>query len=244
MDQTTPPPVVCPDCGTTYKWKPHFAGKELHCRCGCSFIPVAPVEVKRSEELPYSHYVAAVGGGTGSIKKALEERSFDAKPSRVRDIILPGLLLSIGFVIQVGLCLRLAPEIVDGAALTIAVTAGVVALQALILLPIMLITLAVTTRWFDLALGTLGGVTFKAAAIVLGVAGIADIMFMTTMVVSDFDMWVIIAGLGFYVPTCALPLAILFGMGLHESVLVLLLNFLPRVAIVYAFALIWPELFP
>lgn len=240
------PSVVCPDCGTSYKWKPQFAGKELHCRCGCTFQPETPQTVEQPAAQPeqvYGHYAAAMGRPS-SIKHALEDRSFDAKPSRLRNVYIPAILLPTMFVIEVGLLFRFVPEVLTGWWWPIVVAVGLVILQTVVLMPLMLVSLALTARWFDLELGPIGQVSFKAGALVLGTMGIADIFFMLTMVFFEFDHWALVAGVGYYLLTSAAPLAILFLTGVYETALVLALNFLPRVMIVYAMGLAWPHLFP
>jgi hypothetical protein len=78
----------------------------------------------------------------------------------------------------------------------------------------------------------------------MGVGGIADILFVGMMIFFEFSYFGLAPGLGFYILTCAIPLALLYGMGVYATAIVLIINYLPRLLIVYAIGVLWMHLFP
>ncbi len=233
--------IQCPDCGTRYKWRPSFANKQMHCRCGCVFIAKPPAGAPTDgtpepepDAAPPNH-VNPFSAGTSPIQQALDEREFDAREPVVADKVLPAVLLGVGFVL--------------GALLLLAMTrtwlqwsgglAGLVAFELLVGVPTMLGTMAWMAKVFDEGFGSLGQVLFKLAAVCLGTGMIADVLFGYLMVNLHLYGETLggtymaysggfCAGLTLYIIFQGLPLWPMFRSGAAMTVSVVAISFIPR----------------
>lgn len=253
MTQVAQPPVACPGCGTRYRWRDEFAGKELSCKCGRTFrvqarssgaapAPAAAATQAKAATngaLPNPAAYGFTGSSKSAVERALEAREDEVQPSRARDLYLPLVLLPVGAVLSAVIWSRVMGTVGEG----LTVYAVVVGLQLFVFLPLMFASVVTVAKWFELALGTLGGVLLKVAALTLGAAAICDPLFTAVLMWSDFDWQCVVAGYGFYLVIVGLPTLYLFEMGIPEAALTALLVFLPRIAAAFTAAMAFSEHF-
>lgn len=237
------PPIACPSCGTRYRWRDEFAGKELNCKCGTAFrapsLTPGAASSSKPAPPPLQHPYALPVGGKSAVQRALEAREDEAQLSRVREFIVPVILLPVGAFAGLVGWTQLTGQVGEG----LLVTGVMIALQALVFTPLAFWFLTATARWFEMALGLLPAVLFKTAALTLGAAAMADVIFLAFMVNTDFDWWCVVAGYAVYMILCGVPAMYLFEMQVYEAALWMLLNFLPRVIGAYIVAATIPDYF-
>jgi len=178
VSQSPAPTVHCPDCGTRYKWRADFAGKELHCRCGCTFTPDPPEAAPRSGTTPSPEESATkgripFGSPTSTIQQALDAGEFAVKPAVFTDTVLPTLLLTFGFLLGAGMTWLVTGKPI----LFAACLGGLVAFELLVGIPVMLGALGWMASTFGEAFGSLREAAFKVASVSLGTGLIADALF-------------------------------------------------------------------
>lgn len=239
MSESDRPPIVCPDCGTTYRWRSDFADKELHCRCGAVFHRPAEADGGQASDETTRRFGSSSLGYKSPIVEALENRQYEARAPRFRDLYLPAFLLPVGLVLHVWLWTLFTDRWLT---LLLAVL-GAVAVQAAVFVPIMLGALAMTAGWFQVALGNLFGVLFKAASLTLGLGAAADVLLFMMLVLLDFAWWTPLVGFAYYALPIGLPLAIMFGMNFHETALVIFMVYVPRVVAAYLAAVLFGQFF-
>ena len=173
------------------------------------------------------------------IMQALEERQFEERGSPLRDRFLPAIVLVGGFLIALGVWFTWMKP----ASAALSWILGALVVQALVLAPLLFLSLMGVANLLELALGTLGEVLWKVGAITFGAAAAGDAIFAVTLVEMDFDWGLIIAGFGYYLILCGLPMAFMLAMNVAETALTLFLMFIPRVVAMYVVALALPKLF-
>lgn len=188
---------------------------------------------------PLTSYRALPVGGKSAVERALEAREDEAKPSRFRDLVLPLILLVVGFFGQLVGWWEMAKKPGD-AFILIGVA---LALQALVFLPLALISVAMIAKWFELGLGSLPVVLFKLLALMAGTGGLGDVLFLLVITMQDFEPSTAVAGYGFYLILTGVPLLILLELNIYEMALTVLLFFLPRVAAVFTVAVMLEDYF-
>lgn len=243
--------VVCPGCGTRYRWRAAFAGKQLHCKCGVDFLAEPPPlddtgasaeavgeASPAAEPMRMSEYARAMGEKS-AVQRALERGEDAAQPSRVRELYLPTILLPVGWFASVVLWQR----VTETPTATAMVVAGALLLQVLLFVPAMVAAMVTVARWFELGLGTLGPVLFKCLALTVGPGATADALLTWMMAAADFDWWLLAAGYAYYLILMGLPAALVFELNVYEAATAVALIFVPRIAAVYLAALVFAEVF-
>lgn len=167
------PTVHCPDCGTRYRWRDDFAGKELHCRCGCVFTPVAPPEVAAGAAQAAQKPKLPFGSPTSSIQQALDAGEFAAEPTTFIDKTLPIVLLAAG----VPLGALVTWFITGKPVLFVLCLLGLLLFEAIVAVPVMIGSLWWMANTFGEAFGRLNEVVFKVVSVTLGSGLIADAVF-------------------------------------------------------------------
>ncbi|MCC6682374.1 MAG: hypothetical protein IT445_15850 [Phycisphaeraceae bacterium] len=232
--------IQCPDCGTRYKWRPSFANKQMHCRCGCVFIAKPPVGAPTDgtpapEPAAEPNVNNPFSTSTSPIQQALDQRAFDAKAPVIADKVMPAVILGAGFLLGA----LLALTVTDTWLQWLGALAGLVAFEVVVGVPAMLGTMAWMAQIFDEGFGSLGQVLFKLAAVCLGTGMIANVLFAYMMVNlhlygQDFGNTYFAytggfcAGLALYVFFQGLPLWPMFRSGAAMTVSVVAISFIPR----------------
>lgn len=172
-------------------------------------------------------------------RRALEDVSSAGLSHRLRDQVAPLLLFGLGPVAW-WVAMLMAGFTTE----TIIALAVLVVVQVMFFLPGLFVVMVQVAKWFEHDLGKLLTVVLKLAAITIGPAALADVLFAATMVTMDFDWWGIVAGFAFYLLTAGITTACLFGLGLIDTVVAVIGIVVPRVAIVYGLGATMPWLFP
>lgn len=197
-----------------------------------------PVIQTRSGARDFSGYAQAAGAGS-TIKRALEQRVDEAKPSRGIDVLLPAMLLAIGLPLAGLLSLYFFGLV--GGLIGFAVMLG---LQIVLFTPMLFGGVCLVAKWFEHPLGLLPTVVFKALALTLGPAAIADVLFIVVLMGMDFDWSGLAAGFGFYLVLTGPAAAAMLGTRLPDTATLVGLIFIPRVVVAYALGFSIPSLFP
>lgn len=227
------PTIACPSCDKHYRWRPEFAGKELACKCGAAFRPTAPpgaaVATPAPKAAPLKHPYAMEGVGKSAVERALEAREDEAQPSRLRDLVVPVIVLPVGACVAFGIWMGLTGPPAHG----FYAYGAAAAAEAFVFLPAAVLALVLVASWMDVAFGRLSTVLLKAGALTLGPAAIADALTVAILVGTDFDWSSVIAAFGMYA-VLLIPLTMyLFEVAIYEAALWTLMVFLPRIAAGY-----------
>jgi hypothetical protein len=248
--------VGCPSCGRKYRWQAKMAGRRLRCACGQvvavpASVPavvndprsdrpagtVSAAETPVSGPAPPQRPLTLLPGGPSAVQRALERREGEFIPSRFGEVYLPAGVLAVGFIAQAAMCLSWVRDIKLG----LAIWAGVVAVQAIVLTPALVATLAQVARWFDLGLGDLKRVVFKAFCLTLGPAAVADTFLAVVLLQLEFNWSLPVAGYAGYLITCGFLVAYFYEMDVKQTALTLLITFVPRVGLAYIFVMMFQK---
>ncbi|WP_432797254.1 hypothetical protein [Poriferisphaera sp. WC338] len=245
--------INCPACEKQYTWQDQFLGKELHCKCGHLFIPDPPVgagelsqtaqiaaRMKADASRSFSA-LAQASGRTTSVEAALNERRDEFQINKVLSYYVPIACIFVGIAATLGTMLKAV-----GDPLAASYLYGILfALQLIVFLPLSLWTLIILAKMFDLSFSDLPTTSLKLAAITFLPAGISDIIFGVFMTYAGLeDIWYLAVCLVPYLVLCGIPATMMFGMGLNDSAIFIILLYLPRLAIFFGIAATFPQIFP
>lgn len=258
MPQAPPTDAICPGCGRRFRLRAQAIGKKVKCNCGMVFIaesaagdasgrvsasdleldapaPPSPTATPPADGPPAARpFAPGTRTHASPVAASLSAGEDEAQESTFRENWLPLGLLIIGLIAGVALWAFWLPTV--GAVATVAVVAILV--QAILFAPAMLASLALLAKWFDVALGDLRTVMRKIAAISVGSAASADVLFTVALIVADFDWQIVVAGFGFYLILLGIPAAILFEVGVAETAFLVAINFFVRVGAAYPAAVV------
>lgn len=169
---------------------------------------------------------------------ALLNREDDAAESSLRERWLPIILLVICWPLHL-----IIWHLFLGDVSRLVITASIeIAVQLFIFLPAMFGSLVLAARLLDVVLGPVPAMLWKMAALVLGPAAIADVLFTATLVLANFDWEIIAAGFGFQLILVGAAAAYLFELSVAQMALFIGLNFTVRVAASYPAAAVLSNL--
>ena len=186
---------------------------------------------------PHHDYLAA--GGKSAVVHALEKGEFEVQPSRFKDIYFPAGLLAVGVLVTFVLWVTTAPRLTAG---LLAGTLTIV-LEAIIFIPLTLGAVLYAARLYQLDFGPIKPALFKLGSIAVGPGSVADILFFGLMSAADADPWTLAAGFIIYVILCGAPMALIFELSLYETLLIVSLLVLPRIALVFVLGAMFVGLF-
>jgi hypothetical protein len=264
--------VLCPKCGKRHKWRAELAGRKAKCPCGAVVTmpaempaaeapvvaaptPAEPVVVEAAAEpapnnaaAPISKpppkqlgglYAQALGGKTSKVQSALAQREDEVQLSPFKERNLPLLILIVGMIGHVALWQAFMREHLYALGLSLAM----VAVQAIVFVPLALGAVMSVAKLMDLGLGELKPALFKLACITLGAGAVADVLFVAFMAYSDFDSWSIAVGFIIYMILVGAPLMALFELELHETAMMIALMTVPRLVLVFGAGVLAPQFF-
>jgi hypothetical protein len=240
----------CPQCRKRFRLRADAAGKKVKCGCGAVFLvtPPAPTTIATDDLLepepvavppavsPLASPLSPMPQRAHSaVAAALLNREDDTQVSPFREVWLPVAMLVVGYLTA----LFLWSCWLDSAGKIAAVAAIALAVQVLFFTPVMVGSLMLGAKWMDVDVGhSLPGLIRKVAALTLGPAAIADVLFTAVLIIANFDWELIAAGFGFYLVLYGVCTAMLFELSVAQTAFLVLLNFIPRVAAAYPAAVI------
>lgn len=163
------------------------------------------------------------------VMAALLQREDEVQESPWRNVYVPAISLVVGQSIAVLLWIYW----MRGWPARFGAIATALAVQALILLPVMVAACFMAAKWLDMPLGPLRATLIRAVAITFGFSAIADVLYVANLVLVEFDWGLLVAGFGYYLILTGLLIAFLFEVGVRETAFIIAINFLPRTIAVY-----------
>jgi hypothetical protein len=163
------------------------------------------------------------------VRQALEERADEVKPSTFLNVVLPVLLLVVGMLVQAVICLTQVRPI-GNALLLLAIA---VAVQLLVLGPVLFGSMLLAMKWFSIELGEVLPLAGRLIVLTLGPGAAADACLATVLIVADFEPSFVVAAFAVYMNFLGWPLALLFGMNLMETTAITGLNFIARTVVIF-----------
>ena len=187
---------------------------------------------------PAARFVTAIAPQR-RVTDALAAREDETQPSRFLDLYLPVGLLVVGSVLGTTLCPRFVAKTVQPLPY-ILISLG---LQTLVFLPVAFLAAVVTARLLDVSFGPLGTVALKLVAVTHGSGALADGTFFAMTVLMGNDWHTPLVGFVPYLIACGLPLALLFGLSVGETALMVGIMYLARFLTVLLLGMTVPHLF-
>lgn len=177
-----------------------------------------------------------------AVEHALYEGRFDTRDSMLLEVGLPIALLVVGVVLHIAVARTLVwPSATWPVAAWIAVT---FVLQVVFMLPLTVVSVLMTARWFDYSVGRLGFAMLKISAITFGSASLGDALIAAGILNYSFSWEVVVFGFAACLITAGVPAAALFRVGLHETAIFTLLMFAPRMILAFGIAACFPQKIP
>lgn len=156
------------------------------------------------------------------------------------DVVLPVALMVTGLLITLG-SWRL--HFSDSWAKMLTAAGILIALQAVVFLPIALWATVQGSRWMGIVFGPLIPLLLKLVAMTLGTGAMADALLFGLLSQVEFDWTHILVGFLFYMVFIGVPMWLWYRTDLEETALVVALQAFPRVAVVLLAATLAPDLF-
>lgn len=202
-------------------------------------LAIEPEALDSGPKLPNTALTDALSAKPSAVAEALMNREDELTLSPWKEKYIPAAIAIIGVSVLIALWFAFATSTKHAAM----GAAGMLLVEVLVLMPIALGAVIITSRVMNISLGPTMPAMVKMAAIAIGSGGVADILFFKMMLSVDFEYVLLLVAFVLHMILLGLPILAIFELELADMVVIIGIIVIPRFVILFGMGFFFPHLF-